>query len=646
MASTSSTIRNGSTGLPVPVALTEGFDLRGFSLQSTVPAVNDDQDAETAAQLSSVETLVARRADSNSSKADKGDGTTLIFRQRPNRPEMEAFENGVLIERVRGRQNRPVPNAGPFTISAIDSADGGKRRNFGDRTWLDRGEGIGIRDGDDGNSSNKKRIDGDEILAIGVDGFTAQTALIELARLQSAGGALVRIEAFNGDSLVDSEIVDLGILPAKSKGQVSLPFSSDQAFDTLQISAAGNKTRFTFRSVKLLDAKSAEGTLVIDNFEFVPQDPDTANLEDKVLTLRPFEGNETALLIPDLGESFQQRLTLTAQGGAVEDGTFDLTVANPFVDITNVTLQGSQTNLIVSQSDNGEQQVTTLGLPDLEAGEEIVLEITSTITNNGVTADPLEEFNFEFELEDIPGTDDLGNATFNGKIYTSARYFETDSGSPEYALNEIDNYLITANVGDASSSLEAEVFTLAGNLVEGNGGNSQGKVHTLYALDLDGQVNPKIQKKNQTNYYSESVNVLDWELNWEPIPGVDIAPFVSASGSAGFELWEDLVGQGIFSQQTATTIGKDGSPSLFSTDTFTQTAVAGNIIDVDNPPPLLDFVDLTFGQDGNRLRTKVTQDGHVLAIAHGQQNRPTPGAGPFDIFAVDSSDSGKFSELV
>lgn len=592
----------------------------------------------------SIEPLSANRSSVNSLQMNAATGTVLTFRQRPARLEMEALENGNLIERVSGQQNGVVPGAGSFEIFAIDSADSGNRSNFVDRTFFDRGEGIGITDGEDGNNSRKKRIDGDEKLVIKVDEFTAKTALVELARIQSSGGALIRVEAFDGNSLVDSEVFNLGILPPGGtlppSGTVSLNFLSDAAFDTLHISAAGNNTQFTFRSLELLDAQPASGTLLIDSFEFKFQNPDAPAIADKILTSRIFEGNETALLIPELGKSFTQLLTLTAQGGAVEDETFELIVANPFVDITKVTVQGNPLN--IRQSDNGERQVTIVDLPDLDEGEEIVLTITSTVTNNGVTSTPLKEFDFGFQLEDAPGNSDLGNAVFEGKIYTSARYFDTTLGSAQYVLNQIENYLITANIGTASNSLDAKVVTLAGNLAEGTGGKVPGKIHTLYALDLEGQVNPLTRRRSTTTYYSDAVTVQDWQLNWEPRPGVDISAFVNASGSAGFPLWESLIEQGIFSSQTATTVGKNGSLSQFSTGTFTQKAIGGNIINAEEPPPLLDTVDLTFGQDGTQLRTKATQDGHVIEIVHGRQNHPTPGAGPFDIFAVNSPDSISF----
>jgi hypothetical protein len=142
-----------------------------------------------------------------------------------------------------------VPNVDPFTIFALDSPDTGRCAGFIDRTWLDQGEGIGIADGDDGNSSSRKRIDGDEILGLAVTGFQTRDALVNVDRIASSDGAQIRVAGFKGNTLVDEEIFDLGVV---SSGVIqTLTFNSTGFFDTLQISAADADTQFTFRSVEL-----------------------------------------------------------------------------------------------------------------------------------------------------------------------------------------------------------------------------------------------------------------------------------------------------------------------------------------------------------------------------------------------------------
>ncbi|MGK7889091.1 MAG: SdrD B-like domain-containing protein [Leptolyngbyaceae cyanobacterium] len=387
----------------------------------------------------------------------------------------------------------------------------------------------------------------------------------------------------------------------------------------------------------------AAGTLTIENFEFVFQDPDAPDLADKILTERPFARDpnselvDTALLIPDLGESFTQLLTLTADGGDVKDGTLDLTITNPFVDVTSVTIQGGSADLIASQTDDGEQQVTTITLPDtLAQGDEIVLEVVSTVTNaitdtdastpvDAITDKPLQEYNFEFELVDNPGIEaDLGAATFEGKIYASERFFDTSSGSSEYELLEIDDYVIEATIGETSSSLEAEVFTAAGNLIEGIGGVDPGFLHTLYFLDLAGGVNPRKRRRSITNaYYSDPTFVEEFLLVWDRIPSTDISDFIEASGQDGFQLWVDLVEQGIFSRNFFSTTDEDGSGSEFSTDTFTQQAISGNLL-----PASLNSFTLDFEQDlaGNELLTGQILDDELaplVTISSDSLSQPT-----------------------
>lgn len=178
--------------------------------------------------------------------------TNLRFGQQLARLNIQVFQDGKLIGEERGKQNREAPSVAPFALFAIDSADSGRNAAFVDRTWLDQGEGIGIADGDDGNSDSRKRIDGDEVLGIAVTGFKAKNAIVNLDRITYTDGAKVRIEAFNGASLVDYQEFNLGKVPERGIRAVS--FSSSDYFDTLHIKAADSDTKFTFRTVELPEA--------------------------------------------------------------------------------------------------------------------------------------------------------------------------------------------------------------------------------------------------------------------------------------------------------------------------------------------------------------------------------------------------------
>lgn len=175
--------------------------------------------------------------------------TDLFFGLKQNSLTLQTFQAGVLIEQQDGQQNFAAPNVGRFHIFAVDSADTGKLANFVDRTWLDQGEGIGIVDGDDETIRDRKGISGDEVLGIQVSGFQTKTANLILDQVSSIDGAQFRIKVFKLGIEVDSQI-----LTASGNGRQALNFSSQSAFDEIQISAADDDTRFTFRSISLPNA--------------------------------------------------------------------------------------------------------------------------------------------------------------------------------------------------------------------------------------------------------------------------------------------------------------------------------------------------------------------------------------------------------
>ncbi len=173
----------------------------------------------------------------------------LSFGQRPKKTDIQFLQDGEVIAQATARQNGIVPNVGPFKISAVNSLDSGKNANFVDRTFFDRGEGIGIADGDDGNSSKKKRIDGDEILGLDFENTLATDALIKVDRISSTDGAAIQVEAFRAGISVATEVFTLG--SGNLTGENTLNFGSTSAFDSLQISAADTDTQFTFRRLDL-----------------------------------------------------------------------------------------------------------------------------------------------------------------------------------------------------------------------------------------------------------------------------------------------------------------------------------------------------------------------------------------------------------
>lgn len=184
--------------------------------------------------------------------------TDLRFGQQLGTLKMQAFQDDTLLGQQQGNQNGVAPSVAPFSLFALNSLDAGRNANFVDRTWLDQGEGIGIADGDDGNTARRKRIDGDEILGIQVVGFQTKDALINIDRVASQDGAKIQVKAFSEGVLVDQEVFALdNILFLGSlahRGLKTLSFDSHTFFDTLHISAADADTQFTFRSVELQNA--------------------------------------------------------------------------------------------------------------------------------------------------------------------------------------------------------------------------------------------------------------------------------------------------------------------------------------------------------------------------------------------------------
>ena len=174
----------------------------------------------------------------------------LSFGQKANNTEIQVLQDGNVVAQATAKQNGTIPDLSPFTIRALDSPDAGRSADFVDRTFFDRSVGIGIADGDDGNSFFKrKRIDGDEILGISLEDTLAADALIKVGSVSSTDGAEIRVEAFRGSASIGSEVFTLG--SGTLTGTNTLNFVSTSFFDSLQISAADADTQFAFRSVDL-----------------------------------------------------------------------------------------------------------------------------------------------------------------------------------------------------------------------------------------------------------------------------------------------------------------------------------------------------------------------------------------------------------
>ncbi|MBE9050263.1 PKD domain-containing protein [Nostocales cyanobacterium LEGE 11386] len=164
---------------------------------------------------------------------------------------LKVRENGSVVEQIRGSQNQPVVDAfARIKVTAIDSQDIG--HPLTDRTFHDNGEGIGIVDGEDGNTASKKRIDGDEILQLQIlpseNYNSALSAIVKVDKVKSIAhennGGQVRIISWRNGVIVGGKTYTI------SQQTQELFFFSNQAFDQLQILAADDDTEFTFRAAE------------------------------------------------------------------------------------------------------------------------------------------------------------------------------------------------------------------------------------------------------------------------------------------------------------------------------------------------------------------------------------------------------------
>ncbi|WP_416350892.1 PKD domain-containing protein [Rivularia sp. UHCC 0363] len=200
-----------------------------------------------------------RAAEFDAVKTNNTAPTYLKFSQRLMTLKVE--ENGTVVEQIRGSQNQPVADAFErIKVTAIDSEDNVKP--LIDRTFHDNGEGIGITDGEDGNTSRKKRIDRDEILQLEIqanDNYnSALSAVVKVDRIQSIAnntdGGKVKIVAYRNGVIVGSKTYTIG------SETEELYFLSNQAFDKLQLQAADDDTKFTFRSAEFETVHTAQPT--------------------------------------------------------------------------------------------------------------------------------------------------------------------------------------------------------------------------------------------------------------------------------------------------------------------------------------------------------------------------------------------------
>lgn len=162
---------------------------------------------------------------------------------------------GSTVDTFRAAQNGDIAQGWTSLVSfgVVDTADTGRFSGYVDRFFVDQGEGIGVRDGTDEslNSADRKRVDGDERMMVGL-GETEDLILggrLVLDRVTSTDGATVTLYAVNDGTIVAEKSFAVTVV----NGRATLDFGAAdfgwKVFDSIQIGAGDADTRFTFRSV-------------------------------------------------------------------------------------------------------------------------------------------------------------------------------------------------------------------------------------------------------------------------------------------------------------------------------------------------------------------------------------------------------------
>ncbi len=126
-----------------------------------------------------------------------------------------------------------------IAITALDSSDSGKHADKNDRTWWDQGEGLGIADGNDGNSIARKGIDGDEMMEISLNGYLATSASLDLAKFFNLdSGAEIHIAFVLNGKIVDADSVFASSIGSLGSHTPEVSFTSSSFFDSILISTA------------------------------------------------------------------------------------------------------------------------------------------------------------------------------------------------------------------------------------------------------------------------------------------------------------------------------------------------------------------------------------------------------------------------
>lgn len=302
-----------------------------------------------------------------------------------------------------------------------------------------------------------------------------------------------------------------------------------------------------------------------------------AYLDSSILTQR----NGEVYLKPEIGQSFTQTITIKNTGNAPSTpGALVFTGINsPFVRLESVN----------GQTDGAAGDPIDQKIPvsiSIAPGQEVTFNVVSSIVA-GHGNDSPQQRTLSFQLQDVPGTSDYGNAQASATLYLTQTGFNKTAGSTVFSFNELGVSTLGVDIngdGNQDASQTATVARGIGTLTEGSGGQSPGTEHFLFFRDFAGDADATVSGRGGVLSVPFAGSL---KLVWNQNPFVDITQFAANSGAAAFknatpqvDSLLELVDAGLFNQVYATgQTAKDGSGRLSGTTphgSLSQPAVGGN----------------------------------------------------------------------
>lgn len=313
---------------------------------------------------------------------------------------------------------------------------------------------------------------------------------------------------------------------------------------------------------------------------------------------RPFDGQPTVFIQPDAditaAQPVIQKAVITNTGTSAATGLKVLiTSENPYLALFGIDVNGDGT----ADSSNSDFTITSVNNSDGSQAFEVTVNKAilpgQTIEINGLLAlenrqDTISQVPFFFEL--IDGNGNLAFRTVDTNLYLSSLGFSSAAGSSAFVYSPLAdhqgalsllNYTDTTTGNDAVNALLPRI---GGTLVDG-----QGDAHKIVNLAFEGDIDLFI--KSSTRIYSDVLEGLaTWA--WYAPPGVDLDPFIEASGTAAHNILVDLLptlGQQYLAAPVLTSGGQTVESKFVTNNGQVFTIRAGRLSDGSPPPQFKTF---------------------------------------------------------